>query len=212
MERTNFLKRRVVVIDKAETAEGIAFILNNSEKFMAVATYQNAGDALPKVRVDRPEIILMELELPDMNGTDALKEIRTKFPSVDVIILSNYDDHTAFIEAFSNGASGYLIKTQSGIAKIDQYLENLLRGGVPLSDIVAKKLVESFRRNIFTPLTFRETQILKLISEGNSYSEIATTLEISGETSKTHIKNIYKKLMVNSRSQAVKKALTEKLI
>lgn len=209
---SDFLKRRVVIIDSDEFARGISFILNNSDKFKTIATYPAAKQAFARIRQDRPEIILMELDLPDMNGIDALKELRIKYPTVEVVILSGYDDNNAFIEAFSNGASGYLIKTQSGITKIDQSLENLLHGGVPLSHAVARKLVESFRRNMFTPLTFRETQILKLITEGNSYSEIASVLQISGETSKTHIKNIYKKLMVNSRSQAVKKALTEKLI
>jgi DNA-binding NarL/FixJ family response regulator len=205
-------KRRMILIDTEESTSGIAFILANSEKFRVIASYTRVSEAFERIKYDRPEIILMELDLPDRDGIGALKEIRSKYPGIDVVILSVFDDYNVFIEAFSNGAAGYLIKTQSGITKIDQHLEDLLKGGAPLSHTVAKKLVQSFRKNVFTPLTLRETEILKLMSEGNSYSEIALTLSISGDTSRTHIKNIYRKLMVNSRSQAVKKALVEKLI
>jgi DNA-binding NarL/FixJ family response regulator len=212
MEASGFLSRNVVVIDMQDTATDIASVLNDSEKFRVAATYENSTAALENIEHDRPDIILMELELPGGNGIAFLKEIRSKYPDIDVVILSQHDHYSTFIEAFKNGAAGYLVKTPSGITKIDLHLESFFRGGAPLSDVVIKKLVESFRKSAFTPLTIRETQILKLIVDGNSYSQIASELKISKETSKTHIKNIYRKLMVNSKSQAVKMALTEKLI
>jgi DNA-binding NarL/FixJ family response regulator len=126
-------------------------------------------------------------------------------------MISVYDDSEMVFEALRSGASGYITKSSNYIELLSA-LEEIVKGGAPMSSKIARFVIESFHVNPNSPLSKRETQILQLISEGKTYSQISEDLFIAKETSKTHIRNIYSKLQVNSKSEALAKATSEKLI
>lgn len=208
----NGLRKRIVIIDEQSFAEGISFIIGFSRRFKIVGSYVNAEDSISNLKRDKPEIILMEIDLEGLDGLSATKRIRESWPSVEILIVSENNSSDVILEALSSGASGFITKNDDFTNQLVKFIEVLDEGGAPLSPDVARKIIESYWRNPSSPLSHREASVLKLISEGNTYSEIGELLNISKETSKTHIRNIYKKLRVKSRSQAVQRGITERLI
>ena len=206
-----FKKRVMIVEDDQEIRNSFTLIVNSSQKFMAVNAYSNCEDALDNINRDKPEIVLMDIELPGMNGIQGTKIIKDKNPHIDIIMVSVYEDSELVFEALKAGASGYITKS-SNYMELLSALEEIMKGGAPMSSRIARMVIDNFHVNPNSPLTKRETEILQLISEGKTYTQISEELFISKETSKTHIKNIYSKLQVNSKSEAIAKANLEKLI
>ncbi len=206
-----FKKRVMIVEDDQEIRNSFTLIVNSSQKFMAVNAYSNCEDALDNLNRDKPEIVLMDIELPGMNGIQGTKIIKDKSPHIDIIMVSVYEDSELVFEALKAGASGYITKS-SNYMELLSALEEIMKGGAPMSSRIARMVIDNFHVNPNSPLTKRETEILQLISEGKTYTQISEELFISKETSKTHIKNIYSKLQVNSKSEAIAKANLEKLI
>ncbi|HPM31270.1 MAG TPA: response regulator transcription factor [Chryseolinea sp.] len=206
-----FKKRVMIVEDDQEIRNSFTLIVNSSQKFMTVNAYSNCEDALANLHRDKPEIVLMDIELPGMNGIQGTKTIKDKSPHIDVIMVSVYEDSELVFEALKAGASGYITKS-SNYMELLSALEEIMKGGAPMSSRIARMVIDNFHVNPNSPLTKRETEILQLISEGKTYTQISEELFISKETSKTHIKNIYSKLQVNSKSEAIAKANLEKLI
>jgi DNA-binding NarL/FixJ family response regulator len=206
-----FKKRVLVVEDDLEIRNSFTLIINSSQKFMVVNAYSRCEEAIENLNKDRAEIVLMDIELPGMNGIQGTKIIKDKSPHTEVVMVSVYEDSDLVFEALKAGASGYITKSANYLELLSA-LEEILKGGAPMSSKIARMVIDNFHVNPNSPLTKRETEILQLISEGKTYTQISEELFISKETAKTHIKNIYSKLQVNSKSEAIAKATLEKLI
>lgn len=206
-----FKKRVVIVEDDQEIRESFNLIVNSSQRFTVVGAYGNCEDAIAALNRDKPEIVLMDIELPGMNGIKGTQIIRDKSTGTEVIMVTVYEDSDLVFEALKAGASGYITKS-ANYTELLSALEEIMRGGAPMSSRIARMVIDNFHINPNSPLTKRETTILQLISEGKTYTQISEELFISKETAKTHIKNIYSKLQVNSKSEAIAKANHDKLI
>jgi len=206
-----FRKRVLIVEDDQEIRNSFSLIVNSSQKFMVVNAYSNCEDAIDSLHRDKPEIILMDIELPGMNGIQGTRIIKEKMPQSEIIMVTVYEDSELVFEALKAGASGYITKSANYMELLSA-LEEIIKGGAPMSSRIARMVIDNFHVNPNSPLTRRETEILQLISEGKTYTQISEELFISKETAKTHIKNIYSKLQVNSKSEAIAKANLEKLI
>lgn len=206
-------KKRVLIIeDDPEIRSSFAMIVDSSQKFTVVNSYSNCEDAIKHINNDKPDIVLMDVELPGgMNGIKGTKIIKDKSPNADIIMVTVYEDSEMVYEALKSGASGYITKSANYMELLSA-LEEITKGGAPMSSKIARMVIDNFHLNPNTPLTKRETEILQLISEGKTYTQISEELFISKETSKTHIKNIYSKLQVRSKSEAIAKANQDKLI
>ena len=204
-------KKVLIIEDDEEIRNSFSLIVNSSDKFTVINTYGNGESAISNLPKDQPDIVLMDIELPGINGIQATKLIKDKFPQVEVIMVSVYEDSDLVFEALKAGASGYITKSANYMELLSA-LDEISRGGAPMSSRIARMVIDNFHVNPNSPLTKRETEILQLISEGKTYTQISEQLFISKETSKTHIKNIYSKLQVNSKSEAIAKANMDKLI
>lgn len=206
-----FKKRVMIVEDDQEIRNSFTLIVNSSQKFTVINAYGNCEDAIDNLHRDKPEIVLMDVELPGMNGIQGSKIIKDKSPHTDVVMVTVYEDSELVFEALKAGASGYITKS-ANYMELLAALEEIVKGGAPMSSRIARMVIDNFHVNPNSPLTKRETEILQLIAEGKTYTQISEELFISKETAKTHIKNIYAKLQVNSKSEAIAKANLEKLI
>lgn len=206
-----FKKRVLIVEDDQEIRNSFSLIVNSSQKFSVVSAYGSCEEAISNFNRDKPEIVLMDIELPGMNGIQGAKHIKDKYPYTEIIMVSVYEDSELVFEALKAGASGYITKSANYLELLTA-LEEITKGGAPMSSRIARMVIDNFHVNPNSPLTKRETEILQLIAEGKTYTQISEELFISKETAKTHIKNIYSKLQVNSKSEAIAKANLEKLI
>jgi DNA-binding NarL/FixJ family response regulator len=206
-----FKKRVMIVEDDQEIRNSFSLIVNSSQKFMVVGAYGDCEEAISNLNRDKPEIVLMDIELPGMNGIKGTQIIKDKSPNTEVIMVTVYEDSELVFEALKAGASGYITKSANYMELLSA-LEEIIRGGAPMSSRIARMVIDNYHINPNSPLTKRETTKLQLISEGKTYTQISEELFISKETAKTHIKNIYSKLQVNSKSEALAKASVEKLI
>lgn len=186
-------------------------LINDVEDLHVVSTYSSCEKALKHLAEDKPHVILLDFELEGINGVDAIPLIKQKVPRCYIIMLTVYESQEKVLDALANGASGYLTKNSSTTKIIDSIRE-VLDGGGPMSTNIARMVIKSFQKNQHSPLSRRETQVLELVSQGKSRFQVARELEIESETVKTHITNIYLKLNVNSKADAIKAAREEKLI
>ena len=208
----NYFRSRIVIVeDNDAVREGFSLIINSVSNYYVVNAYDNAEDAIKNLRKDAPEIVLMDLELPGINGIEAIGIIKKTNPNIQLIVNTIYENSELVFQALCAGASGYITKNSSHTELLDA-IDEVINGGAPMSTKIAKMVVNSFQKNPNSPLSSRETQVLELLSKGKSYSMIAQELFITKETAKSHIKNIYSKLQVNSKSEAIAKATKEKLI
>lgn len=160
-----------------------------------------------------PGLILMDIDMPGMTGIEAVRQIRAVNPSVPIIMLTVFDDNTHVLEAIHAGASGYLLKKHLS-TKLFDAVDEVLSGGAPMSPTIARMVIASMQKpaeNTYQ-LTPRENEVLTLLSQGNSYKMIAAQSGISIDTVRAHIKKIYEKLQVHSQTEAVSKAIQEKLV
>lgn len=210
---TDEIKKRVLIVeDDKEIRNSFNVIVNSSPKFFVVSSYGSCEDAIKHMNADKPDIVLMDIELPGgMNGIKGAKVIKDKWPNTDIIMVTVYEDSDMVFEALKSGASGYITKSANYLELLAA-LDEISKGGAPMSSKIARMVIDNFHVNPNSPLTKRETEILQLIAEGKTYTQISEQLFISKETSKTHIKNIYAKLQVKCKSEAIAKANSEKLI
>jgi DNA-binding NarL/FixJ family response regulator len=203
---------RVVIIEDDETIRnGFSYLINASENYTVVNAYANAEDALQKIVADKPQVILLDIELPGIKGIDAIPKIKNILPKTHILMLTVYDNEENVFNALSKGAAGYLIKSDS-TEKIMDAIQEVVDGGAPMSMNIAKIVIRSFHKNHNSPLTKRETEILEQVANGKSRSKIAKQMFIDLETVKSHIKHIYVKLNVHSREDAIKEAKNNKYI
>jgi DNA-binding NarL/FixJ family response regulator len=203
---------KVSIIEDDETLrDGYAFLIGAAEGYDVISTYCSFDEAAKKIAADKPDVILLDIELPGVNGIDAIPKLKKLLPNCYILILTVYESEKQIFNALANGASGYLTKNTPS-AKIIESIKEVRDGGGPMSINIARLVIRSFQKNQESPLSKRETQILELIGEGKSRGQIANDLFIDLETVRSHIKNIYLKLDVNSRADAIKLARQNKLI
>jgi DNA-binding NarL/FixJ family response regulator len=202
----------VVIIEDDETIrEGFTYLINAAPNYSVVNSYPSVEDALPELAKEKPDVILLDIELPGIKGIDAIPKIKNLLPKTFILMLTVYENEDMVFTALSNGASGYLTKNSSS-EKILDAIQEVVDGGAPMSMNIAKIVIKSFHKNQNSPLTKRETEILEQVANGKSRSKIAKEMFIDLETVKSHIKNIYVKLNVHSREDAIKEAKNNKYI
>lgn len=200
-----------IVEDDKLIRNALADMINEAEGFKCIGSYPDCETGLEKINENRPDVMLMDIELPGMSGIDGVKKIKEKFPKIDIIMLTVHEDLTLVFNALRAGACGYLDKSSSE-EKIIESIKEVYGGGAPMSYKIAKLVVSSFHKKPDSGLTGREYDVLDLLCKGNSYKEIAHKLFITVGTVRHHIKNIYYKLHVHSKSEAVAKALKENIV
>ena len=194
--------------------ESVSNMIRISDRFTLASAFENALNVEDQVKSLSPEFILMDIDMPGMTGIEAVKKIRTFNTSVSIIMLTVFDDNIHVFEALRAGASGYLLKKHIS-SKLFDAIEEVQNGGAPMSPSIARMVITSMQQrpveNTYD-LTAREKEILTSLSKGNSYKLIASEFDISIDTVRTHIKKIYEKLQVHSQTEAVSKAINEKLV
>ena len=199
-----------LVEDDDDIRESLALLIDGAPGFCCLNTYGDCETAIMGIRGEKPDVILMDIQLPGMSGIEGVERIK-KMTAVDIIMLTVHKDDELVFRALCAGASGYLVKNTKP-ERILEAIRDVYEGGAPMSSNIARMIVNSFRRTTQSPLTPRETAVLAQLCKGQSYKMIADTLFISEQTVHFHIKNIYQKLQVHSKSEAVAVALRERLV
>ena len=196
-----------IIEDNALFREHLTTYISELESYFLLAAYDSFEKAIKDMKSGNyPDIVLMDIDLPETNGIEGTKIIKQKFPKTDILIVTVFENSTMVFEALKAGACGYLTKSL-GFPELSKALSDLEKGGAPMSNSIAKMVVESFQLNHSdNTLSNREKQVLSLLAKGKTYSHIASDLFISKTTVRTHIRNIYQKLHVNSKAEAIQKA------
>ncbi len=207
-------KRKIdvaLVEDDDEIRSMLEILIDRSPGFTCKLVFDNCEDAMEPLKQHLPDVVLMDVGLPGMNGIEGIKKLKESIPGTDFIMLTIREDQDTIFQSLCAGATGYLLKDTSP-ARLLAAIQEVYEGGSPMSPGIARKVAVSFQPQSPTPLSERETEILEKLCEGQNYTSIARVLFISGHTVRAHLKNIYRKLHVNSRAEVVKKALQDKLI
>lgn len=203
----------VSIVEDNEKLRGtLARVLNRAEGFRCISQYPSAEDALKDLPATKPDVVLMDINLPGMNGVECVRQLKKIAPEILIIMLTVYEDTENIFEALTAGASGYLLKRTSS-PELLAAIHEVQRGGSPMTTHIARKVVQSFQKNAPAQpaenLSEREQQVLDLLAKGLMYKEIADKLQISYETVHTYIRRIYEKLRVRTRTEAVAKFLRQ---
>jgi DNA-binding NarL/FixJ family response regulator len=203
--------------DNTQLRESLFNLIDASIGFVCVGSFANCEDVIDKVSSVKPDVILMDIELPGMNGIAAVRLIKEKFPGSKILMETIFEDDDKVFQSICNGAEGYILKNTPP-AEILDAIKEIYEGGAPMTPTIALKVMRMFKQNLSIikddsfNLSSREKEILKCLVEGMSYKLIASHCFISADTVHGHIKNIYKKLQVHSKSEAVVKAIKGKII
>jgi DNA-binding NarL/FixJ family response regulator len=205
-----------VVEDEREIRECLAILINGSDGFRCVGAFRTMEAALEGFAGDSPRVALIDIGLPGMSGIDGVRALKDRFPSVDAVMLTVYEDNDRIFEALCAGACGYLLK-RTPPAKLLDGVREVVSGGAPMSPEVARRVIALFRDARPSPppgadLTPHETRLLKLLMQGHSYRSAAAELGVTSHAVSFHLRNIYDKLQVHSKTEAVAKALRHRLI
>lgn len=200
-----------IVEDKKDIREGLTYLINSSEGYKCVGSFANGEEALEGIPRLDVHVVLMDINLPKMDGIACVRALKARFPSLQIIMLTVYEDAERIFQALASGASGYLLK-RTPPAKLMESIAEVHRGGSPMSSEIARKVVQSFQKpnsnvNETDKLTAREKEILTHLAKGFTYKEIGDEMFISDETVRSHLRRIYEKLHVHSRTEAVVKFL-----
>jgi DNA-binding NarL/FixJ family response regulator len=205
-----------IVEDQAQTREGLATLLRGTPGYRLVGAFESMEDALRNLSREAPDVALLDIELPGMSGIAGVRLLKERFPAIQVLMLTVFADNDHVFEAVCAGASGYLLK-DTPPARLTEAVRELHAGGAPMSPEIARKVVGMFSK-VAPPrteehrLSPREVELLKLLAEGHSYKTAAKALSISIDTVRFHIRNIYDKLHVHSKSEAVILALRQGIV
>ncbi len=203
--------RVAIVEDNEKIRDGLATLIDGSEGFLCSATYGSAESALRQLPSYKPDVVLMDIQLPGMSGIECVEKLRERDPAVQVMMLTVYEDDEKVFKSLVAGATGYILK-RTPPAELLEAIRELHEGGSPMSDQIARKVVEAFRElgkssKDVENLTERELEILAMLARGYQDKEIADKFFLSVKTVRTHLRNIYQKLHVRSRTEAVLKYL-----
>ena len=213
---SNYPIRVAIVEDDRATREGLAMLINGTPGYVCVGAFRSVEEALRSIGYDVPEVLLLDIQLPGTPGSEGVKVFQEKFPQLEIIMLTVLAEQDKVFESICNGACGYLLK-ETPPAKLLEAIREAHEGGAPMSPEIARKVVKLFQQT-GTPekfdatLTPQETRLLSLLAQGYSYNRAAGQLKISVNTVRDHIRSIYDKLHVHSKTEAVSKALRNRLI
>jgi DNA-binding NarL/FixJ family response regulator len=205
-----------IIEDERRIREGLSTLIGGTQGYACIASFRSMEEALAASWQTPPDVVLVDIGLPGMSGIEGLGLLRQKFPAVALLILSVYEDDDRIFNALCAGASGYLLK-KTPPARLLESLREVLEGGAPMSPDIARRVLKIFR-DIRPPersdydLTPHELRLLKLLVEGHNYSSAAAELGVSFSTISFHMQHIYTKLQVHSKSEAVAKALRQRLV
>lgn len=208
--------RVAIIEDQRPIREGLALLIDNTPGFSCKGTYPSMEETLRQISAAIPDVALVDIGLPGMSGIEGIRLLKVRHPNLQLIVLTVFDDDTRIFDAMCAGASGYLLK-KTPPARLLEGIREALSGGAPMSPEVARKVVTLFRQ--FRPpayadykLTPHELRLLQMLVEGHNYKTAAGELSVSVNTVSFHMRSIYSKLRVHSKSAAVAKALRERLI
>jgi len=202
--------------DNIAIRNSLYYLISGHPGFAIAGVYPDCNNVLEHLHKNATDVILMDIDMPGLNGIEATALIKSHFPAINVLMLTSYDDSEKIFDALQSGATGYLLKKTTP-AKIIEAITEVSEGGAPMNASIARKVLEFFsmKKNITQneyDLSLREKEVLSCLVKGDSYKMIASNCFISMGTVCTHICNIYKKLHVNSKSEAVAKAIREHLV
>jgi DNA-binding NarL/FixJ family response regulator len=204
----------VVIEDNEKYRNGLIQLIDGTPGYSCVGAFANCEQALQEIVNLLPNVVLMDIGLPGMSGIEGVKAIKTFFPEIQILMLTIYEDDDKVFQSLYAGASGYLLK-KTPPAKILEAISEIHSGGAPMSAKIARKVLEVFHKESAAEeenqLSSREKEVLQLLVEGHSHKAIAERLFISPHTVRTHLKNIYEKLHVHSKSEAAVKAVKRRL-
>jgi DNA-binding NarL/FixJ family response regulator len=199
-----------IVEDLDEVRDGLTNFISLNNDFKLLDTFKTAEEALYEIPKLKPDIVIMDINLPGMNGIECIRQVKSKSPCTQFMMFTVYENDEKVFEALKAGASGYLLKN-TGLAQLIESLKELYDGGSPMSANIARKLVSVFHEKenntkAIETISARENQVLQLLAKGLLYKEIADQLHISTATVRQHIHKIYEKLHVQNRTEAINKA------
>lgn len=203
--------------DNKKLRESLEQLINSSEIMVCTGAFADADKLIYKIQQSVPDVVMMDINMPGISGIEAVKLIKEKFAEIQILMQTVFDDNDKIFAAICAGASGYMLKKTTP-QKMLEAIQETYSGGAPMTSSVAVKVLQMFRlqtgaeKNEFIDLSEREKEILGLLVKGNSYKNIASACFISIDTVSTHIRHIYEKLHVHSKSEAVAKAIFQKLI
>jgi len=205
-----------IVEDRREIRESLALLIGGTEGFKCTGSYRSMEEALDKLKHHQPHLLLSDIGLPGMSGIKGVAILKERYPDLLILMLTVYDDDERIFDAMCAGASGYLLKKTPPARLLDS-LREVVSGGAPMSPEVAKRVIALFRE-IRPPeraeyeLTPHETRLLKLLVQGHNYKTAAAELSVTTHTVSFHLRSIYEKLQVHSKTEAVAKALQNRLV
>lgn len=195
-----------IVEDTDDIRKGLAELINSDSDFECVETYRNGQDALEHLPALKPDVVLMDINMPGMSGIECVRKLKPLMPATQFVMSTIYEDDDSIFESLKAGATGYLLK-KTKPERILEAIHEVYNGGSPMSWQIARRVIGTFHENTIRgdELTEREQEILNELSKGLRYKEIAGKLFISTETVRTHVRKIYEKLQVHSRTDALNK-------
>lgn len=212
-----FAPIRVAIIeDQRDIREGLATMLKFTEGYHCTDSYRSMEEALDRIKAAVPDVTLVDIGLPGMNGIEGIRLLKERYPKMVILMLTVYEDDEYIFDALCAGANGYMLK-KTGPTRLIESVREAMEGGAPMSPEVARRVIKLFR-DIHPPeradyhLTPHETRLLKLLVEGHNYKTAAVEVGVSVTTVAFHMRNIYHKLQVHSKSEAVAKALRNRLV
>lgn len=201
--------------DNTRLRQSMELLLSEASGYTVTGSYPNCDRVVEDIEACKPELVIMDIDMPGIGGIEGVKRIKEHYPEIKVVMHTVFDDDNRIFDSICAGADGYMLKNTAPL-KLIQSLQELMEGGVAMSPFVAQKVFQFFRNNNKAKeefhLTVREKEILELLVKGNSYKMIADKTTISIDTVKKHLQNIYHKLHVNCGTEAVAKALRHKII
>ncbi len=208
--------KTAIVEDMRDIREGLATLIIFTEGFSCTGSYRSMEEAIPRIRHQVPDVLLSDIGLPGMNGIDGIRILKELYPQMTVLMITVYDDDERIFDALCAGAGGYLLK-RTPPAKLLENIREAVSGGAPMSPEVASRVIRLFREvrppeKVEYDLTPHETRLLKLLVEGHNYTTASAELRVSYNTIKFHMRHIYEKLQVHSKSEAVAKALQNRIV
>lgn len=214
--RENKIIRIVIFDDHKDVRESVELLLSTTKDMEFAAGFESCKDLLKELELTRPDVVLMDINMPSMSGIEAVRLLRTKFPDLPVLMLTGFEDDEKVFDSICAGANGYLLKNAS-MESLIQYIKEAYSGGAPMTPVIARKILNQFSKmrpskaeqDEFKSLSSREKEVLNLLVKGKSYKMIADELFISFETVHSHIGRIYKKLHVSSVVEVISKTISK---
>lgn len=197
-----------IIEDERELSTEIQSMIDDSLGFECVGVFETAEEAIQKIPLILPDVVLTDIHLNGKTGIECVEKLKPNYPKIEFLMCTSYEDTETVFKALEAGASGYLVKSTKASVILDAIVD-VMKGGAPMSSQIARKIVHSFHqietKKELEKLSKREKEILDLLAKGFRYKQIADTLFVSSDTVRTHIYNIYQKLQVNSKTDAINK-------